>query len=66
MQNQEIVVELPDGRIGRVVMFRTGLQPRLGFDFPDDVTIHREEVYAAIQQEKSGRRLYRAGGDDGR
>jgi len=29
-----------------------GTQVRLGFDAPDGVIVHREEVYAKVQKEK--------------
>lgn len=35
----------------RIVEIR-GDKVRLGFDAPDDVTIHRDEVWAEIQREK--------------
>lgn len=46
--HEEIVIEMPDGRTGTVVLTRIepGKIPRagLGFVFPDDVIIRRREL----------------------
>ena len=46
---EEVIVTLPDGRRGRVVLceLRPG-KARLGFDFPNDVGVHRSETQAKI------------------
>ena len=49
-KNEAIVI---GGQITiRVVEIR-GDKVRLGFDAPDDVEIHRDEVWAAIQREQT-------------
>lgn len=46
---RETIVTLPDGRRGRVVIVEIrGDKARVGFDFPDDVKVHRSEVQDAI------------------
>ena len=44
-RNEFVVITLPDGRRGTVHMLEIrGAKARLGFEFSDDVTIHRSEI----------------------
>lgn len=45
-------IVIGDQIVVRVVEIR-GDKVRLGFDAPDEVSIHRDEVWAAIQREKT-------------
>ena len=55
---QSIVFILPDGRTANITVMadhggaRIRNQVRLGIDAPDDVIVHREEVYKRIQQDE--------------
>jgi sRNA-binding carbon storage regulator CsrA len=51
--DREIVVTMPDGRRGKVVVLSAeGSQARLGFDFPRDVEINRDRVQWEIDDER--------------
>ena len=45
---QSIII---DGDIKVIVLAINGNQIRLGFDAPDEVEIHREEVFIRIQED---------------
>ena len=45
---QSIII---DGDIKVIVLAINGNQIRLGFDAPDEVEIHREEVFLRIQED---------------
>ncbi len=40
--------------VAMTVLGINGKQVRIGIDAPADVTVHREEIYLRIQQEKAG------------
>ena len=51
--DEQVIIEFADGR--RLVVKVLGLRSdsvRLGFDGPDNVTIHREEIQQRIDAEK--------------
>ncbi len=56
---EEIVIELPDGRLVVVcfVDLKNGRHARLGVVAPEDVKVHRREVYDAIQREKKSQTI---------
>lgn len=47
-QDEKIII---DGRITIMVVSIQGDKVRLGIEAPRDVSVHREEVHAAIQRE---------------
>ena len=47
-------VIIGDNNVKITVLGVKGNQVRLGIDAPRDVSVHREEIYDRIQQEKSG------------
>lgn len=49
--DQRVILTLPDGRRGAVVVVEAhGGKARLGFEFPADVQIHRENVQARVDR----------------
>ena len=49
---EPVHVTLPDGRDGTVTLIRDSFgHVRLGFDFPKDVAVNREEIWQRIQGE---------------
>lgn len=54
-KNERVIITLPDGSNGEVVVVRFPHDGsvRLGFEFPNGVTIHRQEVQEAIDREQA-------------
>lgn len=51
--NEEIYIELPDGTIIKIMQVEIrGNKSRLGFTAPNNIKIHRKEVWEAIQRKK--------------
>ena len=53
------MIELPDGRLVVVcfVGLKNGRHGRIGVSAPDDIKVHRREVYDSIQREKKSQTI---------
>lgn len=52
-RNEKVIVTLDDGRRCEIVVAELRHDKvRLGFNFPDGVTVHREEVQQAIDRQE--------------